>query len=138
MVSCGRNARLLLAANPRSTTLGGENIYPLEIEERLIQHDAINRAIVVGIKHIRYGEVVAAFLQRAENSKTQHNSPLSDEDIREWVRMTLGRHKAPAHVFWLGEDGIPDTIPLTGSGKVRKFELAKRAEQLLMTQKAKL
>jgi len=125
-------------ADPRSTSPGGENIYPLEIEERLIQHDAISRAIVVGVKHSRYGEVVAAFLQRAENSQTQPGSSLSDEDIREWVRMTLGRHKAPAHIFWLGEDGIPASIPLTGSGKVRKFELAKRAEQLLMAQKAKL
>jgi acyl-CoA synthetase (AMP-forming)/AMP-acid ligase II len=124
--------------NLRLIISGGENIYPLEIEERLLQHNAINRAIVVGVKHSRYGEVVAAFLQRAESFQSHHTPSLSDEDIREWVRMTLGRHKAPAHVFWLGEGTIPASIPLTGSGKVRKFELAKLAEQVLITHKAKL
>jgi acyl-CoA synthetase (AMP-forming)/AMP-acid ligase II len=117
---------------------GGENIYPLEIEERLLQHNQASKAIVVGVKHSRYGEVVAAFLQRAEGATAEDKSSLNDDDIREWVRMTLGRHKAPAHVFWLGEDGIPSSIPLTGSGKVRKFEFVKLAEQILLTQKAKL
>lgn len=141
---------------------GGENIYPLEIEERLVQHPEIERAIVVGVKHKRYGEVVGAFLQRSVN--TSHvNAPLetttvsdaiergdpqaitktlvdtirprrnslNDEKVRSWVREKLGRHKAPAHVFWLGENGIPVEVPLTGSGKVRKFEMAKLAEKLV-------
>ncbi|KAL2396638.1 Acyl-CoA ligase sidI [Exophiala dermatitidis] len=116
---------------------GGENIYPLEIEERLVAHEAIDRAIVVGIKHSRYGEVVGAFLQRAQNA-TGRYAHLSDEGVRDWVRMKLGRHKAPAYVFWLGEDGIPATVPLTGSGKVRKFELARLAEQLISKDRAKL
>lgn len=117
--------------------VGGENIYPLEIEERLVAHEAIDRAIVVGIKHSRFGEVVGAFLQRAQNA-TGRYAHLSDEGVRDWVRMKLGRHKAPAYVFWLGEDGIPATVPLTGSGKVRKFELARLAEQLVSKDRAKL
>ncbi|EXJ79475.1 long-chain acyl-CoA synthetase [Capronia coronata CBS 617.96] len=116
---------------------GGENIYPLEIEERLVQHEAVERAIVVGVKHSRYGEVVGAFLQRATNASGRY-SHLTDEGVRDWVRMKLGRHKAPAYVFWLGEDGLPSTVPLTGSGKVRKFELAKLAEQILSKERAKL
>lgn len=129
---------LVPPANVCMALSGGENIYPLEIEERLLQHNAISKAIVVGVKHTRYGEVVAAFLQRSQGASPKDKSPLSDNDIREWVRMTLGRHKAPAHVFWLGEDGIPSSIPLTGSGKVRKFEFVKLAEQVLLAQKAKL
>lgn len=129
---------LVHSANENLLSSGGENIYPLEIEERLLQHDAISKAIVIGVKHNKYGEVVAAFLQRTEGSKNKNKSPLSDGDIREWVRMTLGRHKAPEHVFWLGEAGIPSSIPLTGSGKVRKFEFVKLAEQVLLSQKAKL
>ncbi|KAK5948231.1 putative NRPS-like protein biosynthetic cluster [Knufia fluminis] len=143
---------------------GGENIYPLEIEERLVKHSEIERAIVVGVKHKRYGEVVAAFLQRAgsvpmepikgeeqaeavaeaiecgepekltksvKSASATNMSRLSDEQIRDWVREKLGRHKAPAHIFWLGEDGVPADVPLTGSGKVRKFEMAKVAERSL-------
>lgn len=110
---------------------GGENIYPLEIEERLVQHGEIERAIVVGVKHKKYGEVVAAFLQRAGPGVSESGKALTDEEIRHWVREALGRHKAPAHVFWLGEDNVPAHIPLTGSGKVRKFEMAKLAEKII-------
>ncbi|KAG9668092.1 long-chain fatty-acid-CoA ligase, partial [Aureobasidium melanogenum] len=105
---------------------GGENIYPLEIEERLIKHEAVERAIVVGLPHSKYGEVVAAFLQRVAGAAKP-----SDEDVREWIKQTLGRHKAPAHVFWLGEDGVTDQIPVTGSGKIKKFEMRKIGEELL-------
>ncbi|KIX08839.1 uncharacterized protein Z518_03496 [Rhinocladiella mackenziei CBS 650.93] len=116
---------------------GGENIYPLEIEERLVQHEAIERAIVVGVKHSRYGEVVAAFLQRASTGEVRY-SHLSDDGVRDWVRLHLGRHKAPAFVFWLGEGDIPSTVPLTGSGKVRKFELARLAEEIIAKGRPKL
>jgi acyl-CoA synthetase (AMP-forming)/AMP-acid ligase II len=105
---------------------GGENIYPLEIEERLVAHPAIERAVVVGIKHTRLVEVVGAFLQRKAGCERP-----SDADVKHWTRQTLGRHKSPEHIFWLGEDGITAQIPLTGSGKIQKFVLRSIAEQWL-------
>ncbi|KAL7823561.1 acetyl-CoA synthetase-like protein [Trichoderma gracile] len=105
---------------------GGENIYPLEIEERLMAHPSISRAIVVGLKNKHYGEVVGAFVELADSAKK-----LSDQEVRDWVRKTLGNHKAPAHVFWLGQDGVPADVPLTGSGKIRKFEMAKLGDEIL-------
>nr|RBQ83493.1 hypothetical protein FVER53263_11330 [Fusarium verticillioides] len=105
---------------------GGENIYPLEIEERLMDHPAITRAIVVGLKNKHYGEVVGAFVELAEGyQKPQF------EEIKDWCRKRLGGHKSPAHVFWLGDGDVPATVPLTGSGKVRKFEMAKLGDELL-------
>lgn len=114
---------------------GGENIYPLEIEERLVAHPAISLAVVVGLKDEHYGEVVAAFLDgpNKEDGKTH----LTRTEVRDWVTKRLGKHKAPAHVFWMGEGGVPATVPLTGSGKVRKFELAKEGEELLKKQAEK-
>ncbi|KAH9886119.1 4-coumarate-CoA ligase [Xylariomycetidae sp. FL2044] len=114
---------------------GGENIYPLEIEERLMAHPSISRAVVTGLKHAHYGEVVGAFLQHDHDDddtkkNDDHRHP-TDQDMREWVRQTLGRHKAPTHVFWLGEDGVPVDLPLTGSGKVKKFEMARYGEEIL-------
>lgn len=103
-----------------------------------MQHASIDRAIVVGVKHHRLGEVVAAFLQSPPGKSEGTEPLLSDDDVRGWVRVTLGRHKAPEHVFWLGRDGIPDALPLTGSGKVRKFELARVAEQILAKSRARL
>ncbi|PHH81938.1 hypothetical protein CDD82_7477 [Ophiocordyceps australis] len=105
---------------------GGENIYPLEIEERLMAHGAVAKAIVVGVKDTHYGEVVAAFLEL----RGKADRP-SDSQLRDWVRTQLGKHKAPAHFFWLGENDVPRSVPLTGSGKVRKFELARLGDELL-------
>jgi len=105
---------------------GGENIYPLEIEERLVAHPAVSLAVVTGLKDEHYGEVVGAFLGLESGHK-----PLSTDEVREWVRRKLGKHKAPTHVFWLGHDGVPLNVPLTGSGKVRKFEMAHLGNKLL-------
>jgi|TARA_R110002003_G_scaffold25_8_gene1200 acyl-CoA synthetase (AMP-forming)/AMP-acid ligase II len=90
-----------------------------------VQHPSIARAIVVGVSHARYVEVPAAFLLREEGT----DKPSLDE-VRSWVRKVLGRHKAPVHVFWLGED-CSDEVPLTGSGKIKKFVLRDVAEGLL-------
>ncbi|KAF2706193.1 acetyl-CoA synthetase-like protein [Pleomassaria siparia CBS 279.74] len=103
---------------------GGENIYPLEIEERLVQHPSITRAIVVGVSHPRYVEVPAAFLLH------DPGTPKPDlEEVKSWVRKVLGRHKAPVQILWLGED-CSDHVPLTGSGKIKKFVLKEVAEGL--------
>ncbi|KID80539.1 Acyl-CoA ligase sidI [Metarhizium brunneum] len=105
---------------------GGENIYPLEIEERLMAHPSVSRAIVVGLRDKHYGEVVGAFVERLEGSPQP-----TDAELRDWVRSTLGKHKSPAHVLWLGQDGVPCDVPLTGSGKVRKFEMAALGNEIL-------
>lgn len=107
---------------------GGENIYPLEIENRLVAHPAVELAIVVGIKHARLVEVVGAFLQRRKGCKRPTHA-----ELKSWTRETLGRHKCPEHVFWLGEDGIIGQIPLTGSGKIQKFTLRELAEDHLFS-----
>lgn len=89
-------------------------------------HPSISGAIVVGLKDKHYGEVVGAFVEKVENSPRP-----SDSELRDWVRNTLGKHKSPTHVFWLGENGIPADAPLTGSGKVRKFEMAQLGNEVL-------
>lgn len=96
-------------------------------------HPSITLAVVVGIKDDHYGEVVGAFL----DGKKDVPSHLSKTEVRDWVIKRLGRHKAPSHVFWMGEGGVPATAPLTGSGKVRKFELAKIGEEILKKQAGK-
>jgi acyl-CoA synthetase (AMP-forming)/AMP-acid ligase II len=89
-------------------------------------HPSVSRAIVVGLKDAHYGEVVGTFVERLEN----HPQP-SDAELRDWVRSTLGKHKSPSHIFWLGQNGVPSDVPLTGSGKVRKFEMAKLGNDIL-------
>ncbi|KAI1907444.1 SIN component scaffold protein Sid4 [Ophidiomyces ophidiicola] len=106
---------------------GGENIYPLEIEERLAAHPSISKAAVVGIPDSHYGEVVGAFLS-IEEGQTRPTV----EELRDWTRKTLGRHKAPKHIFMLGLDPrLPPIMPLTGSGKVQKQVLRELGSNLL-------
>jgi long-chain acyl-CoA synthetase len=114
---------------------GGENIYPLEIEERLMAHPSIGLAVVVGLKDAHYGEVVGAFLDVDAGHGQKQRPGL--EEVRDWVRRKLGKHKAPTHVFWLGVDGVPSAVPLTGSGKVRKFEMAQLGNKMLEAAAAK-
>ncbi|KAL4897078.1 hypothetical protein BDV59DRAFT_209486 [Aspergillus ambiguus] len=96
---------------------GGENIYPLEIEERLVMHPAIETAFVIGIPDQQYGEVVGAFIGLAPMYKKPRPS---NEDLRRWTLETLGRHKTPRHFFVFGEEGIGHRTPVTGSGKILK------------------
>jgi acyl-CoA synthetase (AMP-forming)/AMP-acid ligase II len=103
--------------------IGGENIAPKEIEERLVQHPAIAQAAVIGIADPKYGEVVGAFLQLRESQ----NKP-SANSLQEFVRRTLGWHKAPAHIFWLGER---EGFPMTGSGKIKKHILKARGDEAI-------
>lgn len=106
---------------------GGENIYPLEIEERLTAHPAISRAAVIGVPNTHYGEVVGAFVVIENGQKCP-----SSEELRDWTREKLGRHKAPRHVFVFGLDSrLPRDIPQTGSGKVQKQILRNLAKDLV-------
>lgn len=106
---------------------GGENIYPVEIEECLVQHPAIIDASVVGIKHKHYGEVVGAFLR---GGVARAHRP-GDKDVQTWVGNSLGRHKMPVHIFWLGDECVGDDYPKTGSGKVTKHVLSELAKSLI-------
>ncbi|KAK6504592.1 hypothetical protein TWF481_006531 [Arthrobotrys musiformis] len=141
---------------------GGENIYPSEIENLLLQHDLINGVAVVGLPDDRYGEIIAAFIIPHENALvSQHHDTsafdlrtgsnplpcvdsratgtiLTGEDIRCMVRSTLGKSSAPKYIFWTSK------IPLTATGKTEKYklreigeiELRKRAEDPAVGQQA--
>lgn len=115
---------------------GGENIAPMEIEQRLGQMDAIGQASVVGVPNDKYGETVGAFLELREGA-----SKPSDDDIRKWVRKELAHFKAPVNIWWLGDKKIPKEWPKTMSGKVSKPDLRKLVDELMKEgkkEKAKL
>lgn len=99
---------------------GGENISPVEVEERLYMHSAIKQAAVFGIPSQRYGEEVAALLEVEEGCERP-----ADEEIRTWVRQTLARYKAPVKIWWLGDRtrGIPAEWPKTSNGKLKKKDI---------------
>jgi len=70
---------------------GGENIHPLDIENRLLSHDAVSDASACGVPDDVYGEVVAVFLVLRDGGRGAAGS-FTAREAREWVRKGLGGH----------------------------------------------
>jgi long-chain acyl-CoA synthetase len=88
---------------------GGENVYCVEIENRLVEHPEIADAAVVGVPHPELGEEVKAVLELVDGSD------LSDGEIQKWVGETLAPFKVPTHIErWEGK------LPRNASGKLLK------------------
>jgi mevalonyl-CoA ligase len=101
-------------------------VYPGEIEERLLEHPSISQAAVIGARDQKYGETVAAVLALRPGCEK-----VTLEELRQWVQIRLGRHKAPAHVLWVGKGEAIAEFPLTGSGKYRKDILRGLVNQIV-------
>ncbi|MFN3213377.1 MAG: class I adenylate-forming enzyme family protein [Henriciella sp.] len=95
---------------------GGENLFPAEIENAMLEHDAIDEVAVVGVPDEKWGEQVACFIR----SESDH--AFSAGELKAFVRERLSPQKTPA--YWVQ---VTDW-PLTGSGKIRKFKLAEEFE----------
>lgn len=52
-------------------------------------------------------------------------------EVNHFARKHLGSHKAPKYVFWIGDEGVGDEFPKTGSGKMMKHILKDVAERLV-------
>ena len=90
---------------------GGENHFPAEIENVLLEHHSVGEVSIVGIPDDKWGEVIAAFI-RPVTGET-----LDREALRSHCRRHLAPQKTPA--IWCGLDSFPQT----GSGKIQKYRL---------------
>jgi acyl-CoA synthetase (AMP-forming)/AMP-acid ligase II len=91
---------------------GGENIGPAEIEDALLQHDAISVAAVVGLADEKWGEKVAAMI-----SLRPGVDDIDIDHVREWVRERLGSLKTPEVIV------VADEIPQTATGKILRRQV---------------
>ena len=97
---------------------GGFNVYPAEVEATMLQHPEIGQVSVVGTSDTRMGEVGFAFIVPAAGE-----TPEADQII-EWCRQEMANYKCPRGIAFV------DNLPLNASGKVLKYELRARAEEL--------
>jgi len=90
----------------------GANVYPGEIEEVLMSHDAVLEAAVVGRPDTVLGESVIAFVTTA--------APISMDVLRRHCREMLVAYKRPEEII------VVESLPKTAGGKVRKHILKER------------
>jgi acyl-CoA synthetase (AMP-forming)/AMP-acid ligase II len=91
---------------------GGENIYPVEIEDFLQAHPKIQDVAVIGLPSLRLGEIATAII------KVKPGQPLSVEEVDEYC-LALPRYKRPRHIIF-------DDVPRNPTGKIEKPKLRKK------------
>lgn len=87
---------------------GGENIYPLEIENVLNAFPGVDSSVVLGLPDKKWGEKVVAMVS------SQYPERLTEEDLQQFCRQRLGSYKVPREIL------IVDKLPLNGVGKIDK------------------
>jgi acyl-CoA synthetase (AMP-forming)/AMP-acid ligase II len=112
----GRMEEGHLIINSRARDLilrGSENIYPAEIEYRLLAHPDVAEAAVLGVDHKELGQEVKAVVV------PQPNRDLDSAKLAQWVAEGLAYYKVPAH--W---EIRTEPLPRNAVGKVMKHLLS--------------
>ncbi|HEY2167122.1 MAG TPA: acyl-CoA synthetase [Jatrophihabitantaceae bacterium] len=92
---------------------GGENVFPAEVENLLIEHQAVADAAVIGVEDKEFGQRLKAFVVLRTGQSA------SEDDLKAHVRSNLARHKVPRQVVFVEE------LPRNATGKLLRKELAK-------------
>jgi acyl-CoA synthetase (AMP-forming)/AMP-acid ligase II len=92
---------------------GGENIFPVEIEDILHNIDKVNDAAVIGIPDMRLGEIALAIVD------PKPGETLTESEVIDFCNKNLARHKVPRRVIF-------DKVPRNPTGKIEKPKLREK------------
>lgn len=95
--------------------VGGENVYPNEIESQLLEHPGVLDAMAAAVPHDTLGSTVGAFVVRAPKSTT------TTGELVAHCRGRLANYKVPTHVEFV------DRIPRTAAGKIQRWRTTETA-----------
>ncbi len=92
---------------------GGLNVYPREVEEVMMQHEAVSLVAVIGIPDDKMGEEIKAFVVLKEGAAA------TEEELISWTKDRIAAYKYPRVTE------IIDALPMSATGKILKKELRK-------------
>ena len=92
---------------------GGENVYPIEVEQVLYRHPAVHEVAVVGVPHPKWGETPIAVVVFKDGEQA------TADELISYARERLAHYKCPTRVEYLPE------LPRNATGKVLKTTLRK-------------
>ena len=95
---------------------GGSNIYPREIEEKILTHPGVNEVAVFGMPDPKWGEIGVAVCA------PEPGVTLDPEELSTFLRSQLASYKLPRQIH------VWDEIPKTGYGKLSKLVIRKELE----------
>lgn len=90
---------------------GGENIYPIEVENALRTHPAVREAVVIGVPDAAWGETVAAVVEWREGQTA------TLDELRAHCRALIAAYKCPKHLRAV------EVLPRTATGKLQRSEV---------------
>ena len=90
---------------------GGENVYPVEIENVLYKHPAVQMCAVIGLPDEKWGEIGHACVVLKPGAE------VTEEELIEFMKSNLASYKVPKAV------ALMDALPLSGMGKILKRDL---------------
>lgn len=96
---------------------GGLNVYPREVEEVLIEHEAVSLVAVIGVPHEELGEEVKAFVVK------KPDMALSETELIAWTQARIAAYKYPRIIEFM------DSLPMNATGKILKKVLRERELQ---------
>ena len=88
---------------------GGENVFPQEVEETLLEHPKVSDAAVIGIDDEKWGQALKAYVVK--------RGSVTEDALKKHVKSNLAGYKVPQAIEFIEE------LPRNPAGKVLKREL---------------
>lgn len=95
----------------------GYRVGPMEVEDAILTHDAVEQVGVVGVPDETRGEAIKAFVKPARD---EYDPDALREEIRTLVRDRLAEYEYPQHIAFV------ETLPTTTTGKIQRRSLRER------------